>query len=151
MRILVIDDSDLARAGMRTLLEEAGMSVFDRDSGIGSTRSILQHDMDAIVLDLNMPGIAGDKLVGLLRDNPRLQDLVIVVVSALPWSELQERSRHIGADWLLTKDRAHDALVSLLKELVAKRTRPARRRSAPLFATLLEWARHPSLAPLERT
>ena len=81
-RVLVIDDFEVARIQLRRLLEAAGFYVVEQPSAIGATRTILVEKIEAVVVDVTMPGLSGDRLVELLRRNPRLQGLVIVIVSA---------------------------------------------------------------------
>ena len=127
MKVLVIDDSDLARTHVRRLLHRVGMVVFEQPSAIGATRSIIQNGIEAVVVDVSMPGLSGEKLVGVLRKNPRLRDLVVVIISAKSWDELEEVAGTCGADALLPKDRVEVELPDLLRQLHLKR---CMRRSA---------------------
>ena len=114
MNVLIIDDSDLARAQLRRILSAAGMKVFEQPSAIGATRAILQHGVDIALVDVSMPGLSGDKLVKVLRDNPRLDGLIIVVVSAKPEAELHALVDIAGANAVLSKSRVEDELVQVL-------------------------------------
>ena len=117
IKVLVIDDSELARVHFRRILSKAGMEVFEQASAIGATREILKNSIDAVVVDISMPGLSGDRLVGLLREHKRLSHLVIVVVSAKPKDELARLSRQITADAVLSKEDAEASLVSLVRRL----------------------------------
>jgi CheY-like chemotaxis protein len=112
--VLIIDDSELARAHLRRILSGVRMKVFEQASAIGATRAILRHAIDVALVDVSMPGLSGDKLVRLLRDNPRLEGLVIVVVSAKPESELRHLVGPTGANAVLSKDRVEDDLTQVL-------------------------------------
>jgi two-component system chemotaxis response regulator CheY len=117
MRVLIIDDSALARAQLRTLLMEAGMEVFEQPSAIGATRNIIQNRIDVALVDVTMPGLSGDKLVGVLRQNPRLQGLLIVLVSAKSSEELRAIGDKAGADAVVSKEQVGTDLVKLLRRL----------------------------------
>ncbi len=117
MRVLVIDDSELARAQLRELLTDAGMEVFEQPSAIGATRALIQNDIDAALIDVTMPGLSGDKLVGVLRRNARLDGLLIILISARSWEELRAVADHSGADALLPKEQVGTELVKLLQRL----------------------------------
>jgi CheY-like chemotaxis protein len=125
VNVLIIDDSELARAQMRRLLIGAGVKVFEQSSAIGATRNILQNAIDVALVDISMPGLSGDKLVGLLRDNPRLRGLVIVVVSAKTESELHELVGPSMADAALSKERVEADLLGLLERLGTRPRRPS--------------------------
>lgn len=128
LRVLVIDDSEITRAQLRDQLEHVGMTVFEQPSGIGATRQILQNQVDAAVVDVSMPGLSGDKLVGVLRKNPRLKDLIIVVISARSTEELNVLSIGVDANAFMSKERVHHELVPLLNKLARRRAsvKPAR-------------------------
>ena len=111
IRVLVIDDDDIARMAMVDLLESAGHRVSDLPSPIGATQKLLQEQIDVVVLDVMMPSLRGDKLANLLRKNPRLQHLgVILVTGALP-DELQEVAGQVEAHAVIEKARIDEALV----------------------------------------
>ena len=80
--VLVIDDSDVARARMVELLTDAGMRVIDLPSPIGATRALAERHVDVLVIDVYLPGMRGDRLASLFRGNPRFRNLGVVLVSA---------------------------------------------------------------------
>ncbi len=129
MKVLVIDDSELARAQIRKVLTDAGIEVFEQPSAIGATHNILHHHIDAVLVDITMPGLSGDKLVGILRQNPRLQGLLVILVSAKSPQELRAIADHSGADALMPKEQVATELVPLLHELYTRFAgRPQSRR-----------------------
>ena len=117
MKVLVIDDSELARSQIRALLTRAGMEVFEQPSAIGATRPIMQNAIDVAVVDVNMPGLSGPKRLGVLRQNSRLKHLVLIVISGRSWSEPENVARDSGADALLPKDRVEDELADVIKRV----------------------------------
>jgi two-component system chemotaxis response regulator CheV len=114
---LVIDDFALARAQLRQLLTAAGFLVFEQSSATGATRTILTHKVQAVIVDVNMPGLSGDRLVGVLRKNPRLRDLVIVIVSGKSDAELQKISRVADANAVLSKSNLGELVPTLTRYL----------------------------------
>lgn len=114
MRVLVIDDDDVAREMLASTLEDAGHEVYELPSAIGATREIFQREIDAIVLDVMMPDINGDKLSKVLRQNSRGKHLTIVLVSSRPAAELQALAVSAGADAVLSKGRVRAELNELL-------------------------------------
>ena len=111
LRVLVIDDDDIARTVMVELLAGAGYQVSQLPSPIGATHKLLQEQIDVVVLDVMMPSLRGDKLANLLRKNPRLQHLgVILVTGALP-EELRDVAHEVMAHAVLDKAGLDDSLV----------------------------------------
>lgn len=117
-RILIIDDSDIARSSMRAVLRSAGMEVFEQPSAIGATRAIQRHGIDAVLVDVTMPGMRGDRLVALLRNNPRLEGLAIVLVSGKTEEELERLAAESGADAVVSKCNVDKELVGVLLKLL---------------------------------
>jgi DNA-binding NarL/FixJ family response regulator len=59
-RVLLVDDHDLFRTGLRNLLEEQGVLVVgEADTGTEALRQVREVAPDVVVMDLNMPGISG--------------------------------------------------------------------------------------------
>jgi len=80
-RVLVIADSETTRQQLASVLDQEGFLVFEQPSAIGATRSIRQNSIRAVIVDVTMPGICSEKLVSVMRENPRLDGLVIVVIT----------------------------------------------------------------------
>jgi CheY-like chemotaxis protein len=118
--VLVIDDAEVPRLAMVEALTSGGCQVMQLASAIGATRVILQHKVQAAVIDVAMPGLSGDKLVKVLRDNPRLRELKIVVVSAMSDVQLEAVRAATGADAALDKGRVASELWPLLERLLAR-------------------------------
>jgi DNA-binding NarL/FixJ family response regulator len=59
-RVLLVDDHDLFRAGLRNLLEEQGVLIVGEcTNGTDALRAVRELAPDVVVMDLNMPGISG--------------------------------------------------------------------------------------------
>lgn len=109
-RVLVIDDDEIVREGMCELLRGRGFEVFDAGSPIGVTKLIVQNQIDVVVLDVMMPDISGDKLTRLLRSNPKLQQLAIVLVSSGKEEDLTRLAAEVAADSVVSKAEIHTDL-----------------------------------------
>jgi DNA-binding NarL/FixJ family response regulator len=60
LRVLLVDDHDLFRTGLRNLLEEQGVVVVaEAAAGAEALRGVREHAPDVVVMDLNMPGMSG--------------------------------------------------------------------------------------------
>jgi DNA-binding NarL/FixJ family response regulator len=59
-RVLLVDDHDLFRTGLRNLLEEQGVQIVGEcDNGTDALHAVREVAPDVVVMDLNMPGISG--------------------------------------------------------------------------------------------
>lgn len=122
IRVLVIDDSATARAAISDTLHKVGYQVFELPSAIGATRTILRKEIHAVIVDVTMPGLSGDMLVRVLRQNPRLQDLVVVVVSGMSTPDLESIRAESGASAVMTKSQVSTDLPRVLARLLGTST-----------------------------
>lgn len=103
LNVLIVDDDDMVRTQLAGLLAKAHHNVHQLPSAIGVTRAVVQNQIDVVVIDIMMPDIPGDKLAALLRQNPRLSALGVVLVSGRPVEELEALAQQVDADAVVTK------------------------------------------------
>ena len=102
-KVLVIDDDDVARELLSSTLRGVGHEVYVLPSAIGATREIFHNAIDAVVVDVLLPDISGDKLTRVLRRNARGHHLAIILVSSRSVSELAALAKAAGADAVVAK------------------------------------------------
>jgi DNA-binding NarL/FixJ family response regulator len=83
LRVLVVDDHDLFRTGLRNLLEEQGVNVVGEAEN-GETAIRLASDLapDVVIMDLNMPGVGGVETTRRLSSLAPLSHVVVLTISA---------------------------------------------------------------------
>jgi CheY-like chemotaxis protein len=87
--VLLVDD-DFAVANMYlTGLEHAGLSVTTAGSGKAALAAIAYEVPDVVVIDWNLPGMRGDELLAVLRDNPRTARLPVLFLSVFAADEVR--------------------------------------------------------------
>ena len=78
LRVLLVDDHDLFRTGLKTLLEEQGIRVVgEAANGQTALRLVTEVAPEVVIMDLNMPGLSG---VATTREVTSLSPLTRVVV-----------------------------------------------------------------------
>jgi CheY-like chemotaxis protein len=122
-RVLIVDDDDVVRTRLASLLSAAEFVVQSLPSAIGVTRVVVKERIDVVVVDIMMPSLSGDKLAALLRENPRLKDLGVVLVSGRPVEELQSLAQAVGADAVVTKSDVKTKLVAAVEYAARRRQR----------------------------
>jgi CheY-like chemotaxis protein len=130
LRVLVIDDDDIAREMLCETLRNSGHEVHELSSAIGATRAIAQNKIEAVVLDVIMPSINGDKLARLLREAARGDRLAIVLVSGRPMDELVGLAAAARADAVLPKSEVRKNLGRTLHRAYRERTDALERRAS---------------------
>ena len=115
-KILVIDDDALDRDLLVAVLEERGYEVILADNGGTGLMLCHRQTPDAVVLDLNMPGIDGRTLLRQLRIlHPTLP---VVVFSGLTTDEIEQEMLNQGATACIQKAFSLDQLGSALQEVL---------------------------------
>jgi CheY-like chemotaxis protein len=122
-RALVIDDDDIARELLVSILRDGGYEAFELSSPIGATRTISREEIDIVVLDVMMPDLSGDKLAKMLRANPRLGRLGIVLVSSCGLDELNELATTVRADAVVAKRDVHEKLLAIVAQVTSSSAR----------------------------
>ena len=107
-RVLVVDDSLTVRELERKLLIGRGYDVTVAVDGMDGWNVLRAEKFDLLVTDIDMPRMDGIELVGLVRRDPQLQSLPVVVVSYKDREEDRRRGLDAGADHYLAKSSFHD-------------------------------------------
>jgi two-component system, chemotaxis family, chemotaxis protein CheY len=116
-KILVVDDSGLARRLTRRSLEELGYEVEDVGDGAMALERYVLNQHDAVVLDLLMHGMYGvDVLVKLKELNPKLP---VVVATADIQRTTREQVKDAGAAAMINKPVTKEQLDEVLHTVLA--------------------------------
>jgi two-component system, OmpR family, response regulator len=121
-RVLVVDDEPMIRQLVADFLVEAGFVTDVAANGSEALRVIGRHKPDAIVLDLMMPLLDATGFVELLRLNPRLTGIPIIVMTAA-YAAAEEAAR-LGAQACITKPFELEELVETIGRFIGVPERP---------------------------
>jgi DNA-binding NarL/FixJ family response regulator len=121
VRVLLADDHELVRAGVRKVLENSpGFEVVGEASrGDETLAKLAELEPDVLLLDLNMPG--GDGFEVLRRARDMAGATRIVVLSLHVQAEYVSRAVREGADGYLSKDLAAQELPDAIDSVMAGR------------------------------
>jgi CheY-like chemotaxis protein len=115
-KILVIDDDVRDRGLVAAVLEERGYEVMLADTGGAGLTLCHRRTPDAVVLDLDMPGIDGRSILGQLRIlHPTLP---VVVFSGHSTEEVEQEMLNHGATACIQKAFSLDQLGLALQEVL---------------------------------
>lgn len=117
IKILIVDDHAILRAGLKHLLSESGDIVVAGEAGNGTDALALVRSgsWDAMVLDMTMPGKSGIELIKQIKaENPRLP---ILVLSMHAEDIYAVRALRAGAAGYLCKDNAETQLEQAIRKV----------------------------------
>jgi two-component system sensor histidine kinase and response regulator WspE len=107
-RVLVVDDSITVREVERQLLRVRGYEVEVAVDGQEGWNAVRSGDFDLLVTDVDMPRMDGLELVRLVRADPGLRELPIIIISYKDREEDRMRGLELGVNRYLTKGSFHD-------------------------------------------
>lgn len=114
VKVLLVDDHQVVRAGFRMLLEEiGGFDVAETDSGEKACEYVRQHPVDVVVMDLSMPGIGG--LEAVRRIVSRKPKAYILVLSMYEDDVFAMRALSAGARGFVSKRVAPEELIEAIR------------------------------------
>ncbi|WP_246792624.1 hybrid sensor histidine kinase/response regulator [Burkholderia perseverans] len=122
-QVLVVDDSLTVRELERKLLEKRGYAVTIAVDGMDGWNAIRSDTFDLVVTDIDMPRMDGIELVTLIKRDPLLKGVPVMIVSYKDRDEDRRRGLDAGADYYLAKGSFHDeALLDAVHDLIGEAT-----------------------------
>lgn len=122
MKVLFIEDDAMNRRVVRDMLHVAGVDMVEAEDAERGLELIDGGVFDAVLVDLRMPGMDGITAIKLIRartDGKEALPLIVVTADTAP--DLTERCREAGADEVLFKPVAMDALFEAIGRVMAHR------------------------------
>jgi chemosensory pili system protein ChpA (sensor histidine kinase/response regulator) len=123
---LVVDDSITVRRVTQRLLERNGMRVMTARDGVDAMALLQEHVPDVVLLDIEMPRMDGYEVASHVRNDPRLADVPIIMITSRVGDKHRARAIELGIDDYLGKPYQESQLLDAIEPLVL-----ARRRQAP--------------------
>jgi chemosensory pili system protein ChpA (sensor histidine kinase/response regulator) len=124
---LVVDDSITVRRVTQRLLERNGMRVLTARDGMDAVTLLQDHVPDIILLDIEMPRMDGYEVAAHVRNDPRLRDVPIIMITSRVGDKHRARAIEFGVDDYLGKPYQETELLEAIAPLV-ERARGARER-----------------------
>ena len=120
MNVLFIEDDPMNRRVVGDMLDVAGATMTEAESGEIGLKLIEDRDFDKALIDLRMPGMDGMTAIRAIRARGDAKaKLPIIVVTADTALDLRERCLAAGADDVLFKPVAMDALFEAMGRILA--------------------------------
>ena len=102
-RILVVDDNDDVRVSMALLLRAMGHAVWEAENGQEALAIAKSACLDAVLLDIGMPGLNGYEVARLLRQEPALAPLTLIAMTGYSQEGDRQASLRAGFDHHVVK------------------------------------------------
>jgi two-component system sensor histidine kinase and response regulator WspE len=120
-RILAVDDSLTVRELERKLLTGRGYEADVAVDGMDGWNAVRGGRYDLVITDVDMPRMDGVELTTLIKQDPQLKALPVMIVSYKDREEDRLRGLSAGADYYLTKGSFHDeTLLQAVEDLIGE-------------------------------
>ncbi|HUV27616.1 MAG TPA: response regulator [Anaerolineales bacterium] len=119
-RILFVDDDPLTLETLKRSVELFGHQAILANSGEQAQSLVIEQLPDLIMTDMMLPDTDGVSLVKILKANPEVSAIPVVILSASPEVDASEISLAAGAEEFLTKPVRLDKLQSVIERYTGK-------------------------------
>jgi CheY-like chemotaxis protein len=135
-RVLVVESQYDLASTLASRLRRAGYEVCTASDGLAALYGLRRHRPDVVVLNLDVPGVSGFRLLRVLKEDRVEGPVPVLVVTALSFDEAREAAR-AGADGFLELPCPPTEVVDRVRHLLARdvvpstRPAPAARAGSP--------------------
>ena len=122
LTVMVVDDSITVRKVTTRLLERHDMNVISAKDGVDAVSKLQEHIPDIMLLDIEMPRMDGFELATHIRNEPRLRDIPIIMITSRTGDKHRQRAMQIGVNRYLGKPFQESDLLENINELLEDRS-----------------------------
>ncbi len=118
-QILVVDDSITSRTLIRSVLENNGYVVTTAVNGKDALQILRTKSFGLVVTDVQMPVMDGFELTKHIKEQEKIKETPVIIVSSLASEAYKKRGAEVGADAYIVKGQFESkTLLSVVKQLV---------------------------------
>ncbi len=119
--VMVVDDSITVRKVTTRLLERHDMDVITAKDGVDAVALLQEHIPDVMLLDIEMPRMDGFELATHMRNEERLRDIPIIMITSRTGEKHREHAMRIGVNRYLGKPYQEGELLENIHALLDER------------------------------
>ncbi len=117
-KLLVVDDDPAMRESLEELLRNQGYRVLTAPDGEEGLRVVHDESPDLVILDVAMPGLDGFHVATLLKKDPTLKQIPIVLYSGSVGESFALRAYEIQVDYFLPKTMNVRSILTAIREVL---------------------------------
>ncbi len=116
--IMVVDDSITIRKITERMLKRHGFDIILAKDGVDATSKLQDSIPDLMLLDIEMPRMDGFEVANFVRNDSRLKDIPIIMITSRTGSKHKEKAIKIGVNKYLGKPFQEDDLLANINEIL---------------------------------
>jgi len=117
-KILIADDNENIREALTYLLEDEGYSLSTAKDGAETLVKTRELHPDILFLDIMMPEINGYDVCRIIKNDPELKRIYVIMLTAKGQVAEQERGRAAGADEYIVKPFSPMEILAKIKDIL---------------------------------
>jgi len=120
-KILVVDDDPMIRNLLVQIFEpfeEKGVELLTADNGMDAIETVKKEHPEVVLLDVMMPKMNGFEACDILKNELKLIDVYIIMLTAKGQELDRQKAREIGADFYITKPFDIDELTEKVSNII---------------------------------
>lgn len=121
--VLIIDDAVHIRRLVARMLEQAGFKTLEAPDGLQGLQLLKEHQPDIVTCDISMPLMDGHEFLSVVRNDPKIRNIPIIIVTAIGQEEDAAKATAMGANAYLTKPFSSSHLIETIRNQVEKHPR----------------------------
>jgi CheY-like chemotaxis protein len=122
-QVLIIDDAVHIRRLIARMLNQHNFSTLEAADGLEGLRLLREQKPDVVTCDISMPLMDGFEFLLAAKNDPELDHVPIVIITAVGQEEETTKALELGADACLTKPFSSSHLLETIQIQLDKRSR----------------------------
>jgi DNA-binding response OmpR family regulator len=119
-KILIADDNENIREALTYLLEDEGYKLALARDGADTLKKVREFLPDILFLDIMMPEMNGYEVCRAIKNDPKLRNIYVIMLTAKGQVAEQERGKEVGADEYIVKPFSPMEILSKIKNILDK-------------------------------
>ena len=119
-KILIADDNENIREALTYLLEDEGYKLALARDGADALKKVREFLPDILFLDIMMPEMNGYEVCRAIKNDPKLRNTYVIMLTAKGQVAEQERGKEVGADEYIVKPFSPMEILSKIKNILDK-------------------------------
>lgn len=118
-KVLIVDDDPYVLMSLEFLMKKSGYQVSIARNGTETLEQLEELVPDLVILDIMMPDVDGYAICSHIKSTPRLQNAIVVFLSAKSRESDIQKGYEVGAELYITKPFSNKDLVKKVDELLS--------------------------------
>jgi DNA-binding response OmpR family regulator len=128
--VLIVEDTGMVRQTLMRILRMGQFDVLEASNAEEAVRQLAVHEVGLIILDINMPGVDGITLCGMLKQAEKTRSVPIIMCTAMAEKSFIVRAMQAGAmDYILKPFEAAVVLQKVVKVYGESTAKPAPKKA----------------------